>query len=63
VGQSVSCAAGSASAEPIVSVPVADACCDLLELFAVVSDGRAGQGRIILLRPSWRWPRRLSWPG
>jgi hypothetical protein len=45
VGQSVSCAAASAPAEPIVSVPVADACCDLLELFAGVSDGRAGQGR------------------
>jgi len=28
-----------------VSVPVADACCDLLGLFAGVSDGRAGQGR------------------
>jgi len=35
----------SAPAEPIVSVPVADACCDLLELFAGVSDGRAGRGR------------------
>ena len=45
MGQSVSCAAASAPAEPIVSVPVADACCDLLELFAGVSDGRAGQGR------------------
>jgi len=45
VGQSVSCAAVSAPAEPIVSVPVADACCDLLELFAGVSDGRAGRGR------------------
>jgi hypothetical protein len=28
-----------------VSVPVADACCDLLELFAGVSDARAGPGR------------------
>jgi predicted transposase YbfD/YdcC len=28
-----------------VSVPVSDVCCDLLELFAGVSDGRAGQGR------------------
>ena len=28
-----------------MSVPVADACCDLLELFAGISDGRAGQGR------------------
>ena len=45
MGQSVIDAAASAPAEPIVSVPVADACCDLLELFAVVSDGRAGQGR------------------
>jgi predicted transposase YbfD/YdcC len=45
VGQSVSCAAASAPAGPIVSVPVADACCDLLGLFAGVSDGRAGQGR------------------
>jgi predicted transposase YbfD/YdcC len=45
VGQSAIYAAVSAPAEPIVSVPVADACCDLLELFAGVSDGRAGQGR------------------
>jgi hypothetical protein len=45
VGQSVICAAASASAEPIVSVPVSDVCCDLLELFAGVSDDRAGQGR------------------
>ena len=45
MGQSVICAAVSAPAAPIVSVPVADACCDLLELFAGVSDGRAGQGR------------------
>jgi hypothetical protein len=44
VGQSVICAAVSALAEPIVSVPVSDTCCDLLELFAGVSDGRAGQG-------------------
>jgi predicted transposase YbfD/YdcC len=35
----------SAPAEPIVSVRVCDACCDLLELFAGVPDGRAGQGR------------------
>jgi hypothetical protein len=28
-----------------VSVPVSDACCDLLELFAGVADGRVGQGR------------------
>jgi len=45
MGQSASCAAASAPAEPIVSVPVADACCDLLELFAGVSDGRVGPGR------------------
>jgi hypothetical protein len=30
---------------PIVSVPVSDACCDLLELFAGVPDGQVGQGR------------------
>jgi predicted transposase YbfD/YdcC len=45
VGQSVICAAASAPARPIVSVPVSDACCDLLELFAGVPDGRVGQGR------------------
>jgi predicted transposase YbfD/YdcC len=45
VGQSAIYAAASAPAEPIVSVPVADACCDLLELFAGVADGRAGPGR------------------
>jgi predicted transposase YbfD/YdcC len=45
VGQSVICAAVPAPAEPIVSVPVSDVCCDLLELFAGVSDGRAGPGR------------------
>jgi predicted transposase YbfD/YdcC len=45
VGQSVICAAELAPAEPIVSVPVSDVCCDLLELFAGVSDGRAGPGR------------------
>ena len=45
MGQSVICAAVSAPAEPIVSVPVSDVCCDLLELFAGVPDGRAGQGR------------------
>ena len=28
-----------------MSVPVSDACCDLLELFAGVADGRVGQGR------------------
>ena len=45
MGQSVICAAVSAPAGPIVSVPVSDVCCDLLELFAGVPDGRAGQGR------------------
>ncbi len=45
MGQSVICAAASAPAAPIVSVPVSDACCDLLELFAGVPDGRVGQGR------------------
>jgi predicted transposase YbfD/YdcC len=45
VGQSVTCAAASAPAGPIVSVPVSDVCCDLLGLFAGVPDGRAGQGR------------------
>ena len=28
-----------------MSVPVSDVCCGLLELFAGVPDGRAGQGR------------------
>jgi predicted transposase YbfD/YdcC len=45
VGQSVIGAAASAPAGPIVSMPVSDVCCDLLGLFAKVSDGRAGQGR------------------
>ena len=45
MGQSVICAAVSAPAGPIVPVPVSDVCCDLLELFAGVPDGRAGQGR------------------
>ena len=45
MGQSVIDAAASAPAAPIVSVPVSDVCCDLLELFAGVSDGRVGQGR------------------
>jgi predicted transposase YbfD/YdcC len=45
VGQSVICATAPALAVPIVSVPVSDVCSDLLELFAGVSDGRAGQGR------------------
>ena len=45
MGQSVICAAEPAPAEPIVSVPVSDVCCDLLELFAGVTDGRVGPGR------------------
>ena len=45
MGQSAICAAASAPAGPIVSVPVSDVCCDLLGLFAGVSDGRIGQGR------------------
>jgi predicted transposase YbfD/YdcC len=45
VDQSVICAAASAPAAPAVSVPVSDVCRDLLELFARVPDGRAGQGR------------------
>jgi predicted transposase YbfD/YdcC len=45
VGQSVICAAVPAPAEPIVSVPVSDVCCDLLKLFAEVADGRMGPGR------------------
>ena len=45
MGQSASCAAVSAPAGPIVSVPVSGVCCDLLELFAGVPDGRSGQGR------------------
>ena len=45
MSQSVIDAAAFAPAELIVSVPVADACCDLLELFAGISDGRVGPGR------------------
>ena len=45
MGQSVIGAVASAPAGPIVPVPVSDVCCDLLELFAGVSDGRVGQGR------------------
>ena len=45
MGQSVICSAAPAPAGPIVSVPVSAVCCDLLELFAGVSDGRVGQGR------------------
>jgi predicted transposase YbfD/YdcC len=45
MGQSAICATASAPAPPILSVPVSDACCDLLELFTGVSDGRVGPGR------------------
>ncbi|HEV2376338.1 MAG TPA: transposase family protein, partial [Streptosporangiaceae bacterium] len=45
MGQSVIAAAVSAPAGPVVSVPVSDVCCGLLELFAGVRDGRVGQGR------------------
>ena len=45
MGQSFIGAVASAPAGPIVPVPVSDVCCDLLELFAGVSDGRVGQGR------------------
>ncbi len=45
MGQSVICAAVPAPAGLLVSVPVPDVRCDLLELSAVVPDGRAGQGR------------------
>jgi hypothetical protein len=44
VGQPVIGAVASAPAGPVVSVSVSDVCCDLLELFAGVSDGRVGQG-------------------
>ncbi len=45
MGQSAICAAEPAPAAPIVSVPVPDGGCDLLELLAGVPDGRTGQGR------------------
>ena len=45
MGQSASCPAEPAPAEPVVSVPVSDVCCDLLKLFVGVPDGRAGTGR------------------
>ena len=45
MGKSASSAAVPAPAAPIVSFPVSDECCDLLELLAGVSDGRTGQGR------------------
>ena len=45
MGQRVIGAVASAPPGPIVSVPVSDVCCDLLELFTGVSDGRVGPGR------------------
>jgi predicted transposase YbfD/YdcC len=45
VVQSVSDTAVPAPAGPVVSVPVAQACADLLELLGGVSDGRSDQGR------------------
>jgi predicted transposase YbfD/YdcC len=45
VGKSAILAAVPAPAAPIVSLPVPDGCCDLLELLAGVPDGRTGQGR------------------
>jgi hypothetical protein len=45
MGQCVSTATEVASAVPVVSGPLADACCDLLELFGGVPDGRSDQGR------------------
>ena len=43
--ESVIATAVPAPAGPVVSVPVAHACADLLELLGGVSDGRSGQGR------------------
>ena len=45
MGKSAIPAAVPAPAAPIVSLPVPDDCCDLLELLAEVPDGRTGQGR------------------
>ncbi len=45
MGKSAIPAAVSAPAAPIVSLPVPDERCDLLELLAGVPDGRTGQGR------------------
>jgi hypothetical protein len=45
VVQSVSDPAVSAQAGPVVVVPVAQACVDLLELLGGVGDGRSDQGR------------------
>ncbi|MFC5746934.1 ISAs1 family transposase [Actinomadura rugatobispora] len=43
--QCVTAAAEPGLAAAIVSTPVVDVCCDLLELLGGVSDGRPGQGR------------------
>ena len=43
--QSVISCPESAAVDQVVFLPVADVCCDLLELFASVPDGRSGQGR------------------
>jgi DDE_Tnp_1-associated len=45
VVESVIDPAVSASTGPVVSVPVAQVCGDLLELLSGVSDGRSDQGR------------------
>lgn len=45
MAQCFTAARSPAPAAPVVSVPLADACCDLLELFSGVSDGRSDQGR------------------
>jgi predicted transposase YbfD/YdcC len=45
VGKSAICAAVSAESSLIAPGPVSGEHCDLLELFAGVSDGRSGQGR------------------
>ena len=63
MGQSAIHAAASAPAEPIVSVPVADACCDLLKLFARVSDGRTGPGRNHPVAAVLALAAAASWPG
>lgn len=45
MGQCVIAATESVATVPVVDVPVADACRDLLELLVGVSDGRRAQGR------------------
>lgn len=45
MSQCVTLAAHPAQAAGVVSVSVTDACCDLLELFGGVWDGRSDQGR------------------